>query len=766
VSIIYSQSYDGTIIGALPSGWSPIDSANWAVSNTASISAPNSLVGPLSSGDGAQIMYTGQSALADMEVRYDVAVVNGFVGIILRGSADSTTAYIIIPDNAGTLNGQWDVYKRVSGSVTRIDTFSPSGLSGNISIRARIQGSTISIRVWDQGTAEPGSWTHQSTDGSITSAGYPGLYNQFNGSSGGSGVDNFTLDNLVSAFLAVSPTSVIASSTGNTLTLTGTGTSWTSGTPGLPTFTASGGTITAQHVTSATSATLTYTAPSSAGTVTITDPGTGTTAILTVLATAASDFTISPTSNATTPGVATGGYQVALNGALASNVSIALSDGGAGGAFSPSSPLTFTPGNAGTPRTVTYTPPGGSGAGTIPLGFSATGAFTASHAASCVVGTGPVTVAVSDPNLFFSPYNWRMSGSSFAISACNGAYMKMGFTGTSIKIALNIAGYAALYGNAALWPKVRWSIDDGAAVDHQLTSGDATLTLATGLPAGTHQLYFCMVSTTDGYDRWVGPGSAVIPTGFILDGGAETVAPPLSAMRVLFLGDSITEGVKTTGQASSGDIANNDSQLEWCALLGKAFPAEYGQVGYGGLGWISPSAGGSPPGAVPFFTPGNDTLSSWDKYSQGQSRLVSGLFSPAPDIICIMLGANDRTLPAGNVQASVTAALPAIRAAAPDAWIFVIYEVTTLNQKAAVLAGFDAYQAAAPDGKCAIVDCGIEAHFNFNDVPTDMAADGIHPAYYATGQIAGIVMKQIEDAMQGGGTATTAGYSRARVVNE
>jgi hypothetical protein len=74
--------------------------------------------------------------------------------------------------------------------------------------------------------------------------------------------------------LTVNPTSVSIGSIGNTLTLTGTGTAWTSGTPGSPTFTASAGTITAQTVNSSTSATLTYSAPASAQTVTLTDPST------------------------------------------------------------------------------------------------------------------------------------------------------------------------------------------------------------------------------------------------------------------------------------------------------------------------------------------------------------------------------------------------------------------------------------------------------------------------------------------------------------
>jgi hypothetical protein len=116
-----------------------------------------------------------------------------------------------------------------------------------------------------------------------------------------------------SSSLAVSPTSVVQNSTGLTLTLTGTGTSWTAGTPGTPTFTVSAGTITAQTITSATAATLTYSSPaSSSSPVTITDPSTGATASLTISASnlangTASTVSVGNTIATVTVGNATGG---------------------------------------------------------------------------------------------------------------------------------------------------------------------------------------------------------------------------------------------------------------------------------------------------------------------------------------------------------------------------------------------------------------------------------------------------------------------------
>jgi hypothetical protein len=74
------------------------------------------------------------------------------------------------------------------------------------------------------------------------------------------------------------------------VTLTGIGTNWTPGTPGSPTFTVNHGTISAQTVNSATSATLTYCPGTYLGTITFTDPSTG----LTVGALVTSDPALVP----------------------------------------------------------------------------------------------------------------------------------------------------------------------------------------------------------------------------------------------------------------------------------------------------------------------------------------------------------------------------------------------------------------------------------------------------------------------------------------
>jgi lysophospholipase L1-like esterase len=89
-----------------------------------------------------------------------------------------------------------------------------------------------------------------------------------------------------SGALSVSPSTLAENSTAQTITLTGTSTSWASGTPGTPAFTAVsagvGFVLGGQVVASGTSATLTVTNAGSPGTITVTDPSTGATATVTV----------------------------------------------------------------------------------------------------------------------------------------------------------------------------------------------------------------------------------------------------------------------------------------------------------------------------------------------------------------------------------------------------------------------------------------------------------------------------------------------------
>jgi len=756
MTIIISENFDSSTAGMLPSGWTA-GSGTWAIETAAFVSSPNGLSS--ATGDGSTIFYTGLGALADMEMRFDFNphASNSCMAAMVRSTSDGQTGYIGGPTDATNLNSQWHIVKRIAGVFTSLVNFSVPALSGNISVRMRVQGSTLSLNVWPAGTVEPSGWIGQTTDSSISAPGFAGIYNQ--GGVATSGADNFTLDNLITPIVSVAPSTVLASSTGNSLTLTGTATSWTAGTPGAPSFTVSDGSITAQVIHSATSATLTYSAPSSSGSVTIADPSSGVTTLLTVNS-VATDFSITPGSNSTTAGNATSVYTIHANGTPSSPVTISLGDGGASGTFKDSvgstiTSLTFSDDGA---HAFSYTPALFASPGSIPLTGTAMGGLATEHEVNCDVVSGPARISVDDPNWFFSPYNWYLDGPNEAVAHAPGAYMKIGFTGTSAVLGVQVS---QVPGNL---PKIRWSIDGGPYQIAQLSG--TTVGLASDLASGNHTLWLQYMAA-DGGSGWSTLTNVFWITGLTLDSGATSVAPLLKTKRVLFNGDSGAQGVRATG--GSAGVSGDDSLVSYASYCLRAMDAEYGLLGFTGLGWTVAAAGGA--GPVAFFTPGNDTNSSWNKYWAGHTRLVNGRYDPPPDYIITCLGANDWNVSAPNVEASVIAYLTAARAAAPNTWLFIVVAINGI-QRAAVQAGFNSYQASTPDANAVLIDIDADTLYNLSTETGGAVAmagtpDGAHSDYTLGGVIGGMIGNKIQRALDvQGNNPGGATYPRSRIVNE
>jgi lysophospholipase L1-like esterase len=673
-----------------------------------------------------------------MDLRYDVAVVSGFISPMVRVAADGSSGYLIIQSLPGTLNSTWSFFKKTSGSFSHLGDFAVSGLSvSQTSVRMRAEGSNIYFRVWNTANAEPSTWNFTTTDSSVTGAGYIGFYDNGVTSAGAtSGIDNISVDNLVE--LAVSPTSVMASSSGNSLTLSATGTSWTAGTPGSPTFTVSGGTITAQTVASATTATLTFTAPSS-GPITITDPSTGASISLTINSVTATDFTVSPSSQTTSPGVATGNYIVTPNGTPSSSVSMAFSDGGAGGTFTPSS-LSFTTSAA---KTFTYTPSGGASAGTVMLGLSATGGFSASHNASCLVSLGPQTIPVTNASLFWSPGNWdHLVSGTFGISVdtmqatAAGAYLKFGVLGTS-NLTVNLDNATNSAFPSGDMPTIRYSIDGAAFTDIQLGPSQTQVVLSTSL-SGAHavEFYFKASSTKSGYaDAWgssgVSPTNVLRIKGIVIDGGASITAPTLLSKRMIIFGDSITAGehVNTDG--------SDDATQSFAPLLARALGAEFAQIGYGGQGWEVAGASN----VAAFKT-------AYAFYSAGRSRSFGSL-----DYIAVVHGSNDQrsSIAGSTVQSDVQDWLTAMRTACGSSTLLLVIVPPCDAYEANLEAGVATYKASSRDDKVYLIDANTllpSGQFTTIFGPTtEWTYDGVHPLIYGHGRIGAAFAQVIATAI-------------------
>lgn len=369
------------------------------------------------------------------------------------------------------------------------------------------------------------------------------------------------------------------------------------------------------------------------------------------------------------------------------------------GTFNPTS-LTFS--DESTAKTFTYTPTSVSGS---PHAISTTSSPAISNPSSVnyTVTNGATNFSVTSPNWFWSPYNTYFNGSTSATMLTMGAYSKLNFTGTSAVLSVDVSALVNAGTAAANYPKLAYSIDGATRTEVQLTPSTTNLILASGLSAGTHSLYFSMISDSVFVDHWTVPVSPVKVTGLTLDGGATITAPTLKPARAVFFGDSGTAAY----DVNSGDnsIAANDASKGWVPQMASFVNAEYAQIGYGGQGYTQGAADGTTP-AFP---------STWHSYYNGQSRLTAGKFTPIPDYVFIMQGGN------GGVSSStfVTTDITNMRTASAAATkIFVVIPLSGAG-RTNITAGYNNYKTANPtDSQVYLLDLGTLTY------PT---TDGVHP---------------------------------------
>lgn len=336
------------------------------------------------------------------------------------------------------------------------------------------------------------------------------------------------------------------------------------------------------------------------------------------------------------------------------------------------------------------------------------------------------TVPVSSSAVRWSLYNWYNNG-TYAITINPGAYFSTTFSGTSFAIAVDVSAFVAASVSSTNYPRITYSIDNGALVDITLTSASATLTLATGLTAGTHTVYCELTYSSQNIDRWNTPISALKITSFAIDDSASLTLPTGQPQTLLVFSDSIGEGV---GAGGTGNIAGARADQTFVPYLANALKAEYGNVSFGSQGWNAQT-----PANVPKFydttTPAN---SAWYRLFSGQSRLVGGQFNPLPNYLVCVMGTNDglNSVADGIVTNAVNGWLGAVRSAAPGVWIFVVTPFGGFKESA-ITAGFNAYQLATPDSKAALINSSSMPSTTSLGITSAslgvnrFSSDGIHP---------------------------------------
>lgn len=236
-------------------------------------------------------------------------------------------------------------------------------------------------------------------------------------------------------------------------------------------------------------------------------------------------------------------------------------------------------------------------------------------------GSTVSTITATDANILYSPYTWGIvGGQARTINA--GAYLRVAFVGSPTATPTLGFDVSAL---AAPVPRVAVRVDGGVPVEHDLASS-IPAPIPAGTTWGTHVVDVVVVATTETQNRWSGASTQVRFTGLTADVAITSRPVRPRARRVLAVGDSIAEGVRTLNMTATDDTDRNDARLAWALPLGDALGMEVGVVGFGGVG-IAKSGSGSVP-----------------RFADSAPYLWSGVardLSAAPSVIVAHVGTND-----------------------------------------------------------------------------------------------------------------------------
>lgn len=257
--------------------------------------------------------------------------------------------------------------------------------------------------------------------------------------------------------------------------------------------------------------------------------------------------------------------------------------------------------------------------------------------------------------------------------AWSGCAVETRFTGSSVSIGLSTASNANIYFDV--------SVDGGTPTKLKLSSGDNQYTVASPAPKKAHTVRWTKI-TEASY------GSVTFTAPVPSDDGALMATQTPSTRFIEFVGDSITAGYGVLGADSSctGTPENENADLAYPALVGKALSADYMQLAYSGRGMAynaDCTTAGLVPSLYPYAIPTgtqNATAVNWD----------ASQFTPA--VIVVNIGTNDfsAALNSGscNTNSATTnpgfpdestyesayeAFLRTLSTTHPDAYIIVVY---------------------------------------------------------------------------------------------
>ena len=368
------------------------------------------------------------------------------------------------------------------------------------------------------------------------------------------------------------------------------------------------------------------------------------------------------------------------------------------------------------------------------------GPFAAQGGPSETPQQGGKAFPLTDPNVFLSPYCWRIDAKGSAVCPAAGGYLKFGVTGTS-RIALTVNTAINKGMTDSHMPCIKVIVNgpalDGVARYFQFPpddSGDEPIAVASGLDPKLPYQVLIHVTGADELQMsgWSGTIFQTQINRIVVDGGASLLPASLRPKRALFLGASYEQAYFGLQKLDGPVYTYVDSSLSWPFFVAYGLDCEYGQVGIGGQGWVRPGSGGYP--AFP---------ASWDHFDQGNAKT----FRHDLDYVFVHFAENDAAEDGAAVQKAVTSWIPAARAAfGNDAKIFIILSLPQI-QSGPVKAGV----RAAADPQTYLVDPGTEfRHVVFSGGPTWASPDdGIHPDAVHQSLFTAFVIRQAQACIDG-----------------
>lgn len=267
---------------------------------------------------------------------------------------------------------------------------------------------------------------------------------------------------------------------------------------------------------------------------------------------------------------------------------------------------------------------------------------------------------------------WDLRTPGRAITVNSGSYLRARFSGATLTANFDLTV------NEPPFPTIAWRIDDGEWQEAEIAD---KVKLAEGLTGAGHSVWLMVRGIDEHQNRWTAPliGSVTFAGLELSEGGAllrplETWMKP--ALKMEFLGDSITEGVLVqAGGRGAGKTAwpwQTDALHSYAARTAQLLQADWRQVGFGATG-LSHSGSGHAPGA----------LKTFNYFYDGCPR-----DDWQPDVVVINQGTNDRGATPEVYAPLYAQYLKLVRAAYPKARIvalrpFVGAQADSISQEVA-----------------------------------------------------------------------------------